>query len=465
MGLMRALAVALLGTLLVATIAAGNVVFAAHQTVLDPGYVSDTVESEGGYEALAEQGVGGLAGGDASSGGDAPIDRSAVMNEAVTEEYVASQTGDNLDRLYAYLHGNSDEPALYLDTQPLPERAANVTEERVRSTEPGELFASAVGQSNGDVPIDADLVRRLDRGPGEFRAAQDEFRQRVRDEVVTRLAREQFDRSSEDELLGLVIEDYDPNDYSEAEKERMVRDRRGEILAALEDRIESERGDEVDEQVDEQLAQIREEATAANATGDFESEAMAAATADLRAAVITALTTDTGYEAYRADATAARDDLAAAAGSTVESRMAEEMPERIDLSGEMPSEQRQTLADAATAVQWLDRLAVGLPALALALVGLLWYVTGSLGRTAGTAGWGLLLVGVPGVAGTEVGWSLLREELGSASGEPPVEIVLGLLDGFLAVLRTQSIALVVVGGLLLAAALADRFGLFESVRS
>ena len=457
----RTAGVVVLGILLTTTLLVGNVVFAAHGTVLDPDYVTETVESEGGYEPLVSGRLGALAGGSATTG-SLSVDGAALSQSAVTDEYLDSQGDANVERLYAYLHGNSAELNLSLDMRPL---AANVGEEAaadVRERAPGDLAAAALdGSASESSLVTVDTVRRLDDGPDEYESAREEFRTNVRDRVVAEMVDEAFAGASNDELLALVIDDYNPNDYTEAEKGRMVADRESAIRAALADQIRSDRADDVDSRVGDALGQVRENATAGPALSEGNQEMVDAAAA-LRTTTVDALTTDMTYDTYRQEATAARDDLAAGVGAYTETQVIEQAGQQVSLSEEMPAEQRQALDRAATQVQRLDLLAVVLPVLALVFLGLVAGVSRSAGRTGGTAGWAMLLAGVPTYLAAGRLNAMAAETVAPQGGtEPAPALLLGLLDGFVGRLQTQSLVLAGVGLTLALVALALRYDLHE----
>lgn len=82
MNLGRTFAVGLLAVLLTATLVTATVVAAAHLTVLDPAFVTDTIEEEDGYAAMEESMRTGMApddGAERERAGDAsddPVDPS-----------------------------------------------------------------------------------------------------------------------------------------------------------------------------------------------------------------------------------------------------------------------------------------------------------------------------------------------------------------------------------------------------
>jgi hypothetical protein len=132
----------------------------------------------------------------------------------------------------------------------------------------------------------------------------------------------------------------------------------------------------------------------------------------------------------------------------------------MDLTAEMDPQARQTIDTARTAVGVLDLLAIALPLLALGLVGLLGSVSSrrsnGLWRVGGTvAVVGLLCAGLTWVAA-----SMLPGVVPGDSGETPAaaEAGLSVATDALGVVTTQSVLLVVVGLLLVAAGVGVRRG-------
>jgi hypothetical protein len=453
-------AIGLIALLLVVTISAGTVVIAGHQTVLDGTYVANTLEEEGGYEFITAQVSEQIEPPEAEAtggGGELPVNQSAVLQDAITESYIAAQGSANIDRFYEYLHGNRESPGLRINTTPVKENVGESVEAEIREQEPHELLALAGSPAAGDGEVDAELVEGLDAGPDAYRETQAEFEATVRDRVVERFVDETFASSSNDQLLALVIEDYDPNAYSDAEKEQMVADREGEIRVALDERIRTERGDEVNATVDSQMDELRQSMT--DAPADVPEE-IAGPASDLQTAIVRALTGEIDHDTYRENAVAARDDLAVAAGELAVEGLSE-MPAQVQLTDQMGQEQQQALETAATAVQWLDRLVVILPILAVVLVAGVWRLSRSARTTASVTGLALVLSGGPVFVAATLAGSVLEARL---PDEPTVTLLLSVIDGFFASLQANALAVLGAGVVLLIAVLVKRYGVDEWTR-
>lgn len=472
------MALVVVGILLTAALAGGNLAIATQVTALDSDYVSNSIEAEGGYEALADElqrdvaanaslGAGGSGSGpdDAPDTGsiEALIDDRSALDGVVTPGYVESQVEPNVDRLLSYLHGDADRVNLSVDAEPIVENVGDVATRIVENATTAELLDAAGAGSFEDIPVNRSTVARLDAGPEAYVDAQTTVRERVRERILDAAVDRAFEERSTDELLALVIPDYDPRDYSAAEKERMVADREPEIRTALRTRIERERGDEVDAAVADGLAELRADATTGNVTTDR--AAFGPPATDLRDATVAALTGGIDHATYQERAGAARGDLGVAVGEYAESRVREEVTATVDLNEATGIPEEDGLDGAVAAVTWLDRLAIVLPALAVGLVGLTWYLTRSIGRTAGTLGWGMVFAGVPAYLGATLASGRVPSMVSTGSEVAAFEsVAVDVVQRVLGDLATQSLVVALVGVVLVGVSLALKYGLPARLR-
>lgn len=465
MSLARTLAVVVVALVLTTTLVTANVVAAAHLTVLDPDFVANSVDEEGGY-ALVEEATREATGVENESTTETAefLDPSALLRDAVTEEYVRSQTEANVERAYAYLHGERDDLNLSVATAPIRENVSAALASKLRNASVVDL----VGQTNAtlDGPVNATVIERMTANRSSYRDVKTEFRAAVRERVLDAAVEEAFAASSDDELLALVIDDYDPNEYSDEEKAQMVEEREESIRSALRDEIERERGDQIDERVEDELATVRQEVTAGDeeTAGDTPTEA---AVANLTTAVADGLTTDASYDDFRADVASAKADLADAAAAEADDRLAAELPARIDLTEGMDAETRRSVEQARTVVQWFDRLAFVLPAVAAGLIGLLYVIRRSVPAVASDAGWSLLSAGLPTVVGVELARSRLRPLVDGAPAEQRqiAEVMVGLAERVLNTLGDVAVVLTVGGAVLVVGSLVVRYGVLDHLRA
>jgi len=468
----RTATVVVLGILLTLTLSLGNVVFAAHSTILDPDYTKEAIEEADGYEALANDFGSAMAGESASaenqSEGDTDSLQSLVgddvgVDEAVTAEYARAEFGANIDRLYAYLHGDADRLNLSLDAGPIAENVSDATEAAVSNASTAELFGAMGDGSTGDLPIEKRTLERLDEGPDAYRSAQEDVRSDLREAVLDDAVERAYQERSNDELLSLVIADYEPDDYSEAEKEQMVAEREGEIKAALRTHIERERAEQVESTVDDQLASLADEAKNDEiSTGTPTTDEPANR---LKAAVVDALVGDIDHATYQERTESARADLATAVGGAVEEQFVTEYGSTIDLNEAMGIDEQDGRGGAVTAVTWFDRLAIVLPILVVGVIGLVYYVTRSVARTAATTGWSLLGAGIPAFVAATFLTGRLPAMMG-AGGDPGAitSIMIEALQGTTGHLAAQSLAMGLLGLVIVGAVLALKYDVVDRIQ-
>ncbi|MFB6308774.1 MAG: hypothetical protein ABEH35_05535 [Haloarculaceae archaeon] len=462
MSLAKKAGLVVLSIVLTLTLVTTNVVVAAHTTVLDPGFTKQTLEEENAYtelndaiessiESQAANGTGGSISGDLA--GD-------LVAEAVSQDYVESQTERNVDRLYAYLHGNRETLNLSVNTEPIKENVSEELADRVRNQSLADLVQTTGNEEQfNQGPVNLTLIERMTANQSSYEAAKADFRSSVRERVLTEMVNATVQQASNDELLALVIEDYDPNDYTEEEKEQMVDDREDEIRAAVREQIRTERSDELDRRVEDALELARQQATDTSGSTPVEN-----ATADLQSTVARGLTTDMDYQTFDQEYTQAKDDLAAAISEQAEQRLDEQLPDRMSLSEQLGTGAEQGLQQARNVVQWLDRLAIILPLVALVLVGIAWWATRSVASVTSVLGTSLLFAGLPFVIAADLLRSRLPSLVGAGGSNPVSDIIVGVLDQTVGRLGAQSLVVALLGLVLVGVSLGLRYGLFETAR-
>jgi hypothetical protein len=456
MSALRYVGLVLIAASLLSTAGTSTVVIAAEQTVLDPDYVTDRLDREGAYDPLGEAVAADIVpSGTAAEG--LPVGRSEVADTAISDSYVESQANTNIRRFYEYLHGERAKLLLEVETRPLKQNITARVETRVGSQEPHELLATgAAAQSEGALDtVEPALIEQLDAGPDSYDSAQRQFRTDIRDRIVARLVEEAFNSSSNDRLLALVIDSYNPRAYTAAEKQREVEQRAVEIRRALERQLREDRGAEIDEELERQLAELSQQVTTQDPSQVDVPAPLAEPAVDLQSAVVRGVTGEYAYEEYREEALMARDELAAGGGELARGQL-ESVPDQIVLGDRLDLQQRQTLQTAAKGVGWLDRLAIVLPLVSLLLMGLLYRLSASEQSAAAMTGGTLAIAGGAIVAGAQILSGRIAGQL--PAGELSV-IALALLEGFLSTLRTGGVALVLTGVTLLILALALRYEL------
>lgn len=461
MRLRRAVAVVLLVSLLSASVAAGNATIAAERTLLSGPFVKDTLAETGAYGTVRgfviEQATA-PPDPEAEDGGPQGPFRDAsgrIVEEAVTEAYLRQEVERNVDRTYGYLHGDRERLVVAVDLEPVQDEITGIVAEEIRNESVGDLL-EAIGGGDASLPVagssvNLSAVGTMGESPEAYESARTAFRADVRASVVDRLVDESYEAASNDERLALVIPDYDPGAYSDAEKAEMVEDRETAIRAATRERIEAERGDEIDAAVEDRLAALAAvdgDQFAAQLGGSEEEvpPGVAAPVGDLAATSVEALATDVPYETYVAETDDAKARLAANVTGLIEGEIQAQGTDELVVMDSRDPAVAGGLQRARTVVSVVDLLSVVLPLVSVALVGLLWWLTRSPAITVGGTGVGLLVGGLPGYVLATRAPALVAEAL--SGGELPPEaagLVLGVVDRVLGVLAGQSLALVLVG--------------------
>lgn len=461
MRLRRLVAVVLLVALLSTSVAAGNVTTAAERTLLSGPFVKDSLAEEDAYatvrEFVLEQATAPPDQTEEGGGPPGPFGDATgrILEEAITEAYMQREVERNVDRTYGYLHGDREELVVAVDLEPVQDEVVGILAEEIENASVAELFG-AVGGGNASIPIagtsvNLTLVGEMGESPTAYEATRAEFRADVREAVVEKLVGQAFDGASDDERLALVIPDYDPRDYSDAEKAEMIEAREDEIRSAIRQGIEAERGDEIDAAVDRELEQLAADgdALATQLVGSEDEElppGVVIPVADIAATSVEGLATDMPYETYVAETDDAKARLAANVTALIEDEIQAEGTDQLVLLDTGEKEAGAGLEQARTVVGVVDLLSILLPLLSLALVGLLWWLTRSPAITVGGTGVGLLLGGLPGYVAAVTASDLLVQTLTSEEVPRVVsDLLVGLVDRVLGVVAGQSLALVVVG--------------------
>jgi hypothetical protein len=405
----RKAALVVLGIVLFVALLSANVVVTLDRTAFDADYAKESAEEAGLYESLATRLRSEVRAQAPEDAGQLPIDRSMgeLFASAITDEYVRSQGERNIENVYAYLNGESDELRVGLDTGPIEQRILEEVE-----TEVEDLDLAAM-----DMPFGAEIEAMASN-----RSAFEERRTAFREEQKARI-QARTDR-----------------DLSEEELETRLNESMGEIR----DRMLSG----LDSQLDGQF-----EGPASELEGPVR---------DLQTARIDALTGAITYEEYTTQVETARDDLGDAIVGIFEARLDEQLPETIDVTEQMGPQQLETLETARTAVSLSTPVAIGLSVLAVAFAALVaWLAPYSIAAI--EIGVVSALVGAAGVAGSFVATGQLRSALGGGTNAPEVmtEFALTLLVGVFEALTVQSAVLLVVGVGLTAVGLALQFGYLD----
>ena len=432
MGAGKILAILAVVLLLLPTVAASNAVMSAQQTVLNGEYVTETLEDEGVYEEIAETATeqiqSDLPAIQPTQSDQLPdeisvsqVNETAIVEAAVTEDYVTEQSEENILALYDYLHGETDILELTLDAEPVKENIAEEVARQAGNVETEQLirtYADDLGST--DIPIDGDTASRMLESESSYQAVKSDFREQIREQV------------------------------------------RRETGAS---------GDELDQQVDQALAEGANQ-TKANITettraqtSEF-SENVTNATIGLQHALVDGLATDDSYEEFQENIDESEQALALEASRLALQQMDGEIDDTYSLTSEMSPGLESSLRGAQDTVGTIDLMNILLPIIGLVLIALVFGITRSLTTTGKVAGGVFLVAGVLGfllptlLQGTVLNW--VEDQISSDSdvvGEAVVEII----DGVLGTFAAQSLAILVAGVIIFALAFAGDRGYLDTV--
>lgn len=399
----RASALVVLGLVLFASLSTANVVLAADRTVLDAAYAAETADEANLDEQIAAELEAELRENADVDAEEVPIDISVeeIVEAAVTEEHVAAELEANLDRVYAYLNGETDELRLEVDAVPVKENAVAYVEAELAELGPADV----------DDEFGAE-VEAMAENETEFYEQRAAFEAEVKERIQAETSRE----------------------LSDEELDSAYDDRRDEIRDDLKA--------EADERIDEAVRD-----------GDLP-EAFAAPARDLAAARIDALTGAIEYDAYVDRVDAAMADVRAAGVDAFAAELDAQVPDTVSLTDELDEESTAQLERTRSAVGAANLLAVALPAIALATAGLIVWV-GPPSLAAIAIGAVSATAGLAGLAGARLG----RRFVPGAVADAPstVETFLDLfLRGALSALGWQSGVALVAGLVLVGVGVAIR---------
>ena len=386
-----------------------------------------------------------------------PIAPETIVESAVTEDYLQSQTTANIDRFYGYLHGRQDELVIRVDLEPVKENIVETVETEVTDMPLTELMSVAGQEETASVTIqnvtmDIGLVATMAANQSAYQSTRAEFREEIRAKVLDQLVTDAMESSTNDELLALVIEDYNPEAYSEEEKATMVDERASEIRAAIRQQIVDERGDELEAQIDQRLASYNSEikdqiaGSVEESAGDRD-PALVNATINLAVVGVDGLTTDMSYSEFDAEVDDSKEQLATAVAGIIEDELAGEVPDQVDLTEDMDPQAMQMFASMRQAVGIADILVFVLPLIAILLIGGLYYLTSSISIAAIGSGIALSVSGLLGVGLATLLPPRMRAAIPADLPAGMGSLVNGLIGRVFGLLQTQSLVLL-VGGIL-----------------
>ena len=412
----RSIAIGVLVVLLVLSLGAANLTLGVERTVLNGEYVADSLEEEDAYAVFVEEAQQQLENETETSGeGPSPDE---LLSTVVTEEYLQNQTEANIDRAYAYLHGEREDLYVAVDTTPLKDDIA------------AEL-ASQLMAEQGIAEYDPEIAS-MTESESQFQTVRENFKaeqkQRIQNETSVELTDEQLETA------------YD--------------DRREQIR-------------------EEAIAQFESQVAGSDQPAELES-----AIVDLGTVYIDALVAeDPSYDQFMSDVEDARADLEAAVEDLARTQLDEELPdtmvlteqlgqeERAQLDEELPDtmvlteqlgqEERAQLEELRGFVSILDLLVYLLPLIGIGIALLIGWVAATRSSGLFVVGGAVTVTGLISAVGFMGAGSRIESELASTMGQGEVsaglsELVVSLVSKTVSVFVTQSWLVVLLGLILIA---------------
>jgi len=383
----RRIGLVVLGILLTASIAGAHGVFAAQSTVLDGGYVTDTLADQDVYgelEAEAESAVTEQIGDSVDTTGLVPSGGgmvSGVVSDVVTAEYIENQVSRNVETLYAYLHGRTDTLDLSIDPSPLINSISDGVATRIEEVPVADILQTpTIQDSFSGLGIDVSRIGVALEDEQEFRDLQDEIGGQLEGTGITA---DELNQSLRQELS---LEQY-PSDV----RESVYR---------------------------------------------------------LQGTIVLGMTSDMSYDRFREKLESAREEMARTVGAYAQQQVRSQLGSEIDLTDQLDPDARQQLDEGAGYVQLADTLQLALPAVAIVLILVILGLSHSISATARTLGSSLLTVGVLGLIGSQVGAGQASSAIRDAVANEPAWVrstANAIIDGLFETITTQSAVLAVLG--------------------
>lgn len=391
----RRAGVFLLSVLLVLSVVAASGIFAAQETALDSGYVTDTLEETDATAEIETQAEDTIVEEAGSLGGTGYIPNAeglieATVDDLVTEAYVSDVISTNLERFYAYLKGERPDLVLAIDTTPITEEIEPTIEEQLQQTPVVDLLqqdAFAGAFSLPGTELEPDALARTYEDPETYRQIQDQYSRFLEETSATR-----------EDVNQTVIENTRPQVSS--------------LPPYLQESV------------------FRLETT-----------------------FVLGFTSDLSHEEFRERVEAARNDFYGSIARYAQEQVSGQVDDTIDVTEQLSESARQNIDETRDAVGLVSTLGLVLPIVALVLALLILFVSHSVSKAARAVGSGLLVAGVLGFVAGTVGSGeadrLLQDALADADQEFVVETARALVDGIFSALNTNFLVVAAIGVVLL----------------
>ncbi len=184
----RTVGVGLLAFLIVLSAGVANAAIATDRTVLDSGHISDTFQEEDIYTELiseAQETIEEEIDEEAEASGrpeGVSIDVAGILENVLTEEYVAQQVERNLELFLDFARGDTETLELWIDIGQIKDRIS-VSGDNIR-IDTGVLARSADLESRQfDVRVSTDIVAQLNADETGYAAAREDIRETIEEET------------------------------------------------------------------------------------------------------------------------------------------------------------------------------------------------------------------------------------------------------------------------------------------
>lgn len=408
----KRLLLVVLGILLIVSLLGANVAVGLDRGPLDAGHVTDTLDDTDSYtelQGLTKNAIEDQV--DEQTLDDIPgeLDLGEIIDETLTEEYLRTEIDSNIESLYAFLHEETDQLELIVDVDALRDNL-----ESALATHVAELSLAEFGIEAVEFPVLSQTVTanigQLDQGQEAYEAELESF-----ESDVKAVLQEETSQELTDDQLDAAYDD-------------------------LRDELRSDVNDAVESAV-----------LSLGLPEELESSAI-----DLGETIADAYTTDLTYADFDAQLTADKEAISTAAVSFAFGD-AGLIPEELDLGEDID---RSALDPVKTVFSTIGMLALVLPLIVLGILAMMFIVTRDVVSVAKIAGVVSIIVGLVGLVATMIIPGLVDDlilselEPGDVNEAVDLDVVTDLIleifSGLLQPMFVQSIALVLLGGILIA---------------
>lgn len=313
--------------------------FAADRTVLDEEFVKDAASDASLYEYLHAEIGAQIVPDTPSTPGSVPINitEEEVMTEIVTEEYIKGQVNTNIEQVYGYLHGETDEIALVINTEPVKANFRTVLAGKLETVTLADLGFPELTQ---------------------WKASEDAYQDGVQERRET---------------LRTQIQENTDEDLSEEEIDAILEDREDEFH---------------DQLVTQFMNGVPEDELPPG--GEEGVRAMATTIAD-------GVLTDQSHDEFVSEMNAAEDTLQEALLNEAMTRVDSQVPDQVDLTDQASQGDLAPLRTARNVVNVVSLLRFVLPVVCIGLIGGIVWVAPRYSSAAFELGFVSLLIGISGV--------------------------------------------------------------------